>query len=209
MTAGYFDDWDGFITYLNNISRTTVFNKFLGPDHRPVSGLYVDDTFNYDSETSTDPDPEIKVGPAIESITAQLLQIVSANPLFHSEDKGMGRMMEAAGWCLECTIYDPDNEDMTTEAPYIFLCCTQVGPKQNYLYGLLLSFIGTWEEPIVNSFQLVAQRYREEGGRGWMEVADEPKDWSVPNWAYIYSDTPFIKPVHNNIINFPYGAWSV
>lgn len=202
MTAGYFDDWDGFMTYLNNISRTTVFDKFL------LAGWINIDTFHWNSETSPDPDPEIKVGPAIESIAAKLLPIVSNNPIFHSEDEDMGRMMEAAGWCLECTLFDPDNVNMTTEEPYIFLCCTQVGPKRDYLYGILLSFIGTPEEPVVNSFQLVAQRYQEEGNRGWMDVADEPKDWDVPMWAYIYSDTPFIQ-AHSNIINFPYGAWSV
>ena len=214
-SPGYFEDWNEFLTYLNGIANTTVFDKFRAgnPDNA---------SYHYNSEMSVDPNPTIKVTPAIENIAAQLVHIVSSDPTFSTSMPGpqtpggasaVEDMMEHGGWYLETTIFDPDNADMDSEEPYIFLTCTQVGRGEQYLYGLLLSFIGTPKDPILNAFQLIAQRYHlpQDSNTGWKEdtVGDESKDWSVPNWAYIYSETPFISPRTMGVINFPYGAWGV
>jgi hypothetical protein len=220
-SPGYFEDWNEFLTYLNGIANTAVFDKF----RRSTTSDY-----HYNSTIATDPDPAIKVTPAIEDIAAQLVHMVSSDPRFESQmadtvggdedaaGEGTGNMMERGGWYLETTIFDPDNADMEEEEPYIFLVCTQVGRKNTYLYGLLLSFVGTPKDPILNSFQLIAQRYHPPYSKttdpdgvvyGWREDAEEPKEWSVPNWAYIYSETPFITPRGRGVINFPYMGWTV
>ena len=209
-SPGYFDDWNEFLTYLNGIANTTVFDKF-----RPDEPQGVDVSYHYNSEMSVDPNTTINVTPAIENIAAQLVHIVSSDPIFLKKTpeytpsgESTGDMMAHGGWYLETTIFDPDNENMDSE-PYIFLTCTQVGRGEQYLYGLLLSFIGTPQDPILNSFQLIAQRYHlPQNETGWKEdtEGDESKDWQVVNWAYIYSETPFISPHKMGVINFPYGG---